>query len=233
MCYNLAMDFILPITVLGIAALDSINPSAILVTFWLLPRQNYVQAIIAYVTGIFLTYLALGIILLLGFSKITSISDTSNNLAFLMAELFIGIGLFVYSFFIKPSRNDSALKRLEGRTNLLALFMLGSLVTVIEFTTALPYVGAIGILASTNINIYQQLSLLLAYNLIFIMPPLIIMYAYMLLGDSVKQHFTRWKNAIEKRGNNAWPWIVGIIGFLIARDAVAQLLLYFKVVTLP
>lgn len=226
------MDFVLVITVLGIAALDSINPSAILVTFWLLPRRNYAQAVTAYVAGIFLTYLALGIILLSGFSKISSITDTSNNLAFLIAELCIGIGLFVYSFFIKPGRNDLILKRLESRTNLLALFMLGSLVTVIEFTTALPYIGAIGVLAGANINIYQQLSLLLVYNLIFIMPPLIIMCVYMLLGESVKRHFTRWKNTIEKRGNNAWPWIVGIIGFLIARDAVVQLLLYFKVITL-
>lgn len=219
--------------VFGIAALDSINPSAILVTFWLLPRHNYMQAVIAYVLGIFFTYFILGIILLLGFNTFYSTDYAADNLVFLLAELFIGIGLFIYSFFIKPGRNDSAIKRLEGRTGFLMLFMLGSLVTVIEFTTALPYLGAIGILAGANINACQQILILLAYNVIFIIPPLLIMFAYMLLGSSVKQRFSVWKNKIEKMGNSAWPWIVGIIGFLIARDALAQLLLYFKIIELP
>ena len=60
------MDLDLLPALLGIALLDSLNPSALVVALWLLSRAHAAPRLLAYVGGILVAYLALGVAMMLG-----------------------------------------------------------------------------------------------------------------------------------------------------------------------
>ena len=51
---------------LALALVDSINPSALVVTLYLLTRERVLAQVLVYVAAIFVTYVTLGAILMLG-----------------------------------------------------------------------------------------------------------------------------------------------------------------------
>ena len=51
---------------LALAVLDSINPSAIVVTLYLLSHERVTAQVVVYVAAIFLTYLTLGAMMMVG-----------------------------------------------------------------------------------------------------------------------------------------------------------------------
>ena len=54
---------------LGLALVDSLNPSAIGVTIYLtLSGAGYVRRVLSYLAGVFVTYLTIGVLLMLGVS---------------------------------------------------------------------------------------------------------------------------------------------------------------------
>ena len=61
------------IVLLGLALVDSLNPSAIGVTVYLLLAEGrYVMRVLNYLSGVFVTYLGIGVLLLLG---VTAVAD--------------------------------------------------------------------------------------------------------------------------------------------------------------
>ena len=64
------------IGLLGLALVDSLNPSAIGVTVYLLlAGDRYVARVLTYLSGVFATYLGIGVLLLLG---VTAIADKAG-----------------------------------------------------------------------------------------------------------------------------------------------------------
>ena len=65
---NTAQDLANPaVVLLGLAVLDSINPSALLVTLYLLRQPSPARTVPAYVAGVFGAYPTIGVLLVLGF----------------------------------------------------------------------------------------------------------------------------------------------------------------------
>lgn len=98
--------------------------------------------------------------------------------------------------------------------------VLGATVTVIELPTALPYFAALGILANLQLSVAQWLPLLVAYNAIFILPPLLLLGIYAVFGEQVQARFATYRERLHERSRNVWLWVVGIVGFLLLRDAL-------------
>ncbi|HEX9153713.1 MAG TPA: GAP family protein [Candidatus Saccharimonadales bacterium] len=219
------------LTIAGIALLDSINPSAILVTLILLKKERYPAKILAYASGIFAAYFGLGVLLILGADTVLGIAITPTaRTAFKFTELVVGFALLGYAVFARPKNGSYALKHVGDLTAAPKLFGLGVLVTVVESSTALPYIGAIGIITFANVSAIEQLLILFAYNLLFIAPPLLIMLFYRLWHKNATTKIASWQNRLASQDRNVWPWIVGAIGFLITRDAIAYLVVHFQIV---
>ena len=60
------MDLDLLPALLGLALLDSLNPSALVVALWLLSRAHAAPRLLAYVGGILVAYLGLRVAMMLG-----------------------------------------------------------------------------------------------------------------------------------------------------------------------
>jgi hypothetical protein len=215
------------LALLSIALVDSINPSALFVTGYILtkaPPFVKFRAVFMYVAGIFCLYFTIGVLLTIGLSALLGIaSGLLESRPIYILQALIGVVLFVWSWF--PPKPESHTGRLKPtHFSLKAMFVLGIIITLVEFITALPYLAAIGLLQQADITLPTKLGMLAGYNTIFILPPLVLAAFYKLN----RTRFERWlkERQAKRKGksNDTMQWVVGIIGFMLLLNALGSLL---------
>jgi cytochrome c biogenesis protein CcdA len=173
----------------GVAALiDSVNPCAfsiLLVTIAFLLSIGKLRSSVlaigsAYIFGIFLVYLAIG----LGLLQTLHIFDTPHFMAKVGAAALVLLGLINVSneifpaFPIKlriPGAAHHRIAVLMEQASVPTAVVLGGLVGLCEFPcTGGPYLMVLGLLHD-QVTYYTGVSYLLLYNLIFILPLVLIL----------------------------------------------------------
>jgi hypothetical protein len=102
---------------------------------------------------------------------------------------------------------------------------LALLAAVLEVATMLPYLGAIGLLAGTEVSAGVQVGVLATYCLVMVLPALVLLGLRMLLRSRIEALLSRLSGWLERAGAEATAWVLGIAGFLVARDAIGRLFL--------
>ena len=87
----------------------------------------------------------------------------------------------------------------------------------------LPYLSAIGFLASSNLVVPARFALLGIYCLVMIVPAVVVIMLVAILGERLLPGLERISNWIQKNSAEAVVWAVGIVGFFVAADAVSRL----------
>lgn len=209
--------------VLGLAVVDSINPSALAVVLWWLARPGATPRLLAYIAGILVAYLSLGIAMMLGAgAMVRRFGDALDHPVVLTLQLAIGLALLGYGMFApkpKPGADEQRQPRVGG---LLGMMLLGMTVTVVELTTALPYFAAIALMTSAHTPVEQWLPLLLVYNLIFIAPPLALVGMNAAFGRHLQERFAHWRLRLQAGAREAGLWIIALAGVALAGDAVSR-----------
>ena len=215
--------------VLGLAVVDSVNPSALLVTVFLLTTGGaYARRVLVYVSAIFCTYLALGVLAMTGLDLLSGLAD--NVLVGRMAYgtmAVAGLGMFGYALFA-PNSGKSPV-RLPERLGYPALFLLGLTISAMEFPTAFPYLGALGILAANGAGPLVWVPVLVLYNVILVSPPLVLVAAWRLKGESLRPRLEAFAEKTRAKSRSWALWAVGFIGFFLAREGVVYYLFLFEV----
>ena len=174
---------------IGTAALvDSVNPCAFSVLFLSITflfglgksRRDIVKAGLVYIFGIFITYVLIG----LGILKVLSLFNIPHLMSLIGASAIIAFGLvglineFFPNFPIKlkiPKFAYSNIAKLLEKATLPTALLLGFVVGLFEFPcTGGPYLFVLGLLHDQN-NFLKGLVYLLFYNLIFVLPLIIIL----------------------------------------------------------
>jgi cytochrome c-type biogenesis protein len=195
--------WLLPLVVAS-ALIDSINPCAfsilILTIAFLFSigkfRSSVLEIGIAYILGIFLVYSLIG----LGILQTLHIFNTPHFMAKIGATLLVALGLinitnhFVPAFPIKlriPHGAHHRMAELMEKGSLPSAFVLGGLVGVCEFPcTGGPYLMVLGLLHDQTTR-SAGLGYLFLYNLIFILPLVIILF---IAGDkTLVERLQDWK----------------------------------------
>lgn len=213
------------IPVLGLALVDSINPSALAVALYWLSQPSPVPRVLAYVAGIAVTYLTLGVALMLGFGSLAqALGHLADHPVTLGVQLVLGIAMFGYGVFApKASASDPPPQRQPSRAGLVGMALLGVTITAVELTTAFPYFGALALMTSAQLAWPQWLLLLLVYNAIFVAPPLALVGLHALAGPRMRERFERWRGSLQRGARETMLWIVTLVGVALALDAFARL----------
>jgi cytochrome c biogenesis protein CcdA len=207
----------------ALALLDSLNPSALVVALWLLSQARATSRLLAYVGGILMAYLALGIAMMLGFTAARdSLVAVLDHPIAMAVQTLLGAGLLAYALFAPSRAHEAREPSLPASGQLLAFVLLGMTVTAVELVTALPYFAAIALLVAAELSWPQWLPLLVGYNLIFIAPPLLLLALHLLLGRRTEQRFVRWRERLRRGAREATLWIFGIVGVALLGDAVSR-----------
>lgn len=246
------MTFALAGSLVVLALIDSTSFGTLLIPIWFLlaPGRVSVGRILVFLGTVVAFYLTLGVVLLLGLeSLLGDLNGWLDNPIVVRGQLVLGVGLLVGSFFIGKPRKDAEGNPRPGRISRLrdrALGMegmgtghqaartghqggVGALValalgaTLLEVATMLPYLGAIGLLGTSDLTLLAQVAVLAAYCLVMVAPALVLLGLRIVARAQVEpvlQRISRW---MEKSGGETTAWIVGIVGFLLARDAAGRM----------
>ena len=203
----------------GLALLDSLNPSALAATIYLLLQgKTYMVRALTYVSAVFFSYLGIGVLLMLGFGSVWAYLSGPGAYA---VQGVAGALLLGYALFAPDKPRDEKKTRTPRAAGLPAIFLLGVTITVVEFSTAFPYLGAIAILTNAEMEVAGWLPILIGYNAIFVLPPLLLVAVYGAFGSRMRGSFERWRERFESGSREATLWIVGIVGFLLLADSLA------------
>ncbi|MFT4646800.1 MAG: cytochrome c biogenesis protein CcdA [Glaciecola sp.] len=207
-----------------IALLDSVNPSALIVTLMLLARPKGASAVLPYVLGIFVTYFAMGLALVSGFDfEGDALERALEHPIALVAELLIGLTLLVVTWRAPKQSQVAERQRTLGRKSLAGLFLLGATATATELPTALPYLAATGLMGTSDLGRLDVLVQLAVYCTIFVSPPLLLAAVQALLGGRAGPRYERLRKWLYRTARETLLWLVGILGFFLAVHGAVEL----------
>jgi len=207
---------------IGISALlDSINPCAFSILFLTVAflfsmnssRRKILEAGLAYILGIFLTYVLIG----LGVLRVLSIFNIPNVMSKVGASAIIIFGIiglineFFPNFPIKlkiPKIAYPKIAKVMEKGTILASLGLGFLVGMFEFPcTGGPYLFVLGLLHDQN-NIWKGFAYLIYYNIIFVLP--LIVALIFAVNKEVLQTMDKIRRA-ETKSARIWIAVVMIL----------------------
>ena len=211
----------------ALALVDSINPSAIVVTLYLLSGGRAPAQIVVYVAAIFLTYLTLGVMMMSGIDALLpSLETVGSGRLGLIVQGLIGLALLLYA--IRAPATAKAAPRVEPSANsYAALALLGVTVTTMELPTAVPYFGAIALLTTADLPIARWLPLLVLYNAIFVLPPVLLLVGHIIFGGRLDARYSDLRERLQAGARETMLWIFGLVGGGLLVSSVVEYIARF------
>lgn len=241
------MDLTHMITLAGLALVDSTSFGTLMVpVLLLLARRPQLRVLWTYLATIAVFYWAVGVVLMLGGAQIGGWLDALGDAApdggrvLLWGQAVVGALLLIGSFFIDgpaakrrrerraasgvPSRRERWTSRLmSGELDTRAVMVVAILAGLAEVATMLPYLGAVALITGARLPVLASIGVLGAYVLVMIAPAVVLAVLRMVLGRRAEPLLDRLHAWLRKASDGIVGWIVGILGFLILRDAVVKL----------
>lgn len=221
-------------TLTVLAVVDSTSFGTLLIPIWLLlaPGRTPVRRVLVFLGTVGAFYFALGLGLLAGAAVVVDqAGDLLDGPVAARVQLVVGVALLVWSF--RLGRPDEATggdgrlsrwRRLVGADEGGALPLVGLALTaaLLESATMLPYLAATAMISSADLSSLERTAVLAGYCLVMLLPALVLLALRVLLHRSTERVLVRVGGWLERTSAEATAWVVGIVGFLIARDAVTR-----------
>ncbi len=115
---------------------------------------------------------------------------------------------------------------LAPETTRVALMGVAVMAGVVEVATMLPYIVAMTVLADSGVDPIVRILSLVGYCFVMILPALLLLLLRIVAARAIARPLQRLAAWMQRTGAENTAWIVGIIGFLIARSAAAELGLF-------
>lgn len=229
------MDLTLLLSLAGLALLDSTSIGTLFIPVWLLlaPGPVSVRRMLAYLGTIAGCYYGVGLLLFWSGSRLADLlGGALDTRPVLWGQLALGVGLFLLSFRYGGKRRSGGGAVLRWRDRATAgdsstrwLVGLALFAALAEVATMLPYLGALGLLATSGLAGPAVVGLLAGYCLVMVLPALLLLAVRLAWPGGIEPVLARLNAWIARTSGETLAWILGIAGFLIARDAAARLAL--------
>lgn len=225
----------------GLALVDSTSVGTLVLPIMILAQARVSAArVLLYLGTIAVFYWLLGLVLLLGADSLNgALASLDDNRTVDWVQLVIGVGMLVGSFWPDtPWAKRRAAQRVaagasgraEGwRSRMGPEAGLGSVVLValtaglIEAASMVPYLGAIGLVATSDLPVGAAAGVLAAYVVLMCLPGLLLLGARLIAQGWLAPRLSRFDDWMAGRAGGAVWWILGILGFLLTADAVGRL----------
>lgn len=165
----MTMPFLL--TILGIAVLDSLNPSLFVAQFYLITTNKPLPRLATYILGILTVNFLGGLLILAGVRVL--IGELIGNLS--AAQVFwiqLGLGIVAVGFGVWSKADATGVKMGHMPRSLRPIhtYLLGMVVMINELTTALPYFIALERITAARLDPVTTVGIVALYNLVFSLP---------------------------------------------------------------
>ena len=78
--------------------------------------------------------------------------------------------------------------------------------------TAVPYFGAIALLTTADLPVSRWLPLLVLYNAIFVLPPVLLLVGHMVFGRRLDARYADLRERLQAGARETMLWILGVVG---------------------
>jgi hypothetical protein len=240
------MDLALAASLAALALIDSTSFGTLLIPIWLLLAPGRVRAgrMLVYLGTIAVFYFAVGMLIAIGATTfIDDIGALLDTRPALWTQLVLGVGLLLLSFrFDAKSSKESHgggrtarwRERALGvdadgsgatrtRASVMPLMGLALGAATIEVATMLPYLAAIGMVTTAGLGAAGITATMAAYCVVMVVPALALLAGRLLARDAVEPLLVKINDWMTKNAASTTGWVLGIVGFLVARDAAWNL----------
>ena len=221
------------LSVLGLALLDSLNPSAVVVSLLIVvarfdDRRRMAASLLAYAAGIMVAMVGVGVALMLGLRVLIDqvLRDVSERTLDIV-QLAVGVTILLIGA-LTPARPKRRRRPLDLDRGAGRLFVLGLGVTVVELSSALPYLAAVGILTSADLPPVQWVAWLVAYSAIVVLPVVLILLIGLATAsrEGAREWAAKRADSLREAGRGLILTILFLLGLFLTADAVTRLGLF-------
>ncbi|WP_454191172.1 GAP family protein [Paenibacillus sp. Marseille-Q7038] len=208
----------------GLSLLDTLSPATLGVTVYLLltEKKKVGLRLIVYLFTVIGFYFIAGVAMKLGFGFfIDMFSSFLQNRVVSWMLFIVGGILFIWSFYV-PKRKKTVFTSPTTKTNS-RMIALGVTTSLVEVGTALPYFTAIALMTNAGLIWYEWLPILFVYNVVMVLPPLILYMLYLLLGSVMQKPLKSIQNYVSNSSSSLASWIMCIVGVLLMLYSVDYL----------
>lgn len=224
----------------GLALVDSTSfGTLVLPLMMLLAPQVRTRNLVVYLLTIAIFYFGVGVALLAGArAALAAVGPALDTTPAYVAQLVLGVALVVLSFVIDPKyvakrrarrglppKEPGAWRRraLGPEATIPTVMGIALLAGLVEVASMLPYLAAVGILVAAALPLGTQAAVLAGYVLVMIAPALVLWGLRRAAGTRIEPKLRRLEAWMQRQTGSATAWIVGIIGFLLAWNAIGTL----------
>ncbi|GAB2486119.1 GAP family protein [Promicromonospora xylanilytica] len=126
---------------------------------------------------------------------------------------------------VRPGRlsrwRERVLSSESGSGTALAALAVGA--GLVEVASMLPYLAALGLIGTQGPDWPMSGLWIVGYCVVMIAPALVLLAARVFAARLVERPLGRLDRWLTKNAASTTAWVVGIVGFLVARDAVGRL----------
>ena len=144
----------------------------------------------------------------------------------LIVQGVVGLAMLLYAI-RAPTSAKSAPPVEPGASSYAALALLGVTVTTMELPTAVPYFGAVALLTTADLPMAQWLPLLVLYNGIFVLPPVLLLVGHIVFGKRLDARFADIRARLQAGARETMLWIFGLVGGGLLFSSVLEYIVRF------
>lgn len=198
------------------AVIDILSPGVLAVTGYLLLTQpNQLSSrLCVFLLVIQLGYFSIGLVLYFGGASLLELIEQLAQ--FEMINWFYTImgTILVLVSFIKPKEEmkERITSWIPRQTTIKGMVILGILVFLIEFVTALPYFYSILLLDHLTINTPTSIFIIIGYNLLMVLPSIVLLGINVLFKDKLQQILEKIKTKLNEAPVSSLLVAVGVVG---------------------
>lgn len=186
-------------SIITLALIDSLNPSTIAAQIFLLALKKPISRVVSFILGTFVMYTAFGFIIVFilgepikGFFYELGSTDYLILLAIGIALIAVGTILGWKRYIGKEGRSKSEGYVKKAMAPMMAMlktlnpvhtFFFGMASTAFDLPTSAFYFVALASLLEAGVGPFETTSLLILYNLLYILPLIVILLIYMIARD--------------------------------------------------
>ncbi len=198
--------------VVSIGLADSLNPTTIAPALYLAHGERARERVAEFTLAVFVVYLLGGVALLLGPGQlILSLVPKPDAEDRHVIQIVAGAAMLVAALLLWLHRDRLSNRALptgdpHGRSGAI----LGATITAVELPTAFPYFAAIAAIVGSGLSVPKQLTLLLLFNICFVLPLLGIVGTLWFAGDHAERMLAVGRDFLQRH----WPAVLAGLALL-------------------
>ena len=224
-------ELLIVLTPIGLLDSTSMIPICIVILVVLLAGPRPLLSSSALIFGIFVTYVATGLLILLGLQSVfDEISAYTLRLwknpetEELIFQVVIGAVLLAFGVRIAIARKGRTEQPVASDMTAAQAFLAGAGLTIVGLPGAVPYFAAIDLILRAEVTLLQRLLALGYYNIVFVTALAAIVALRLILGerstgilDAVKRFFDIW-------GQRLIVALLVVLGVVLLADGIGWFL---------